>query len=141
MDKEYLSDLRKWVDEKKGQNGKTANPARVVFLAIRNDVMSAIDAGYPMKTIWEHMHETGRVNTTYETFRRHVNRFIKQQKPLSSAQKAVAENIIQRNTGTPSDNPEPARQDKKTASMKTDENRGSELPGFNFKPPSRTKKG
>lgn len=139
MDKEYLSDLRKWVDEKKGQNGKTANPARVVFLAIRNDVMSALDAGYPMKTIWEHMHETGRVNTTYETFRRHVNRFIKQQKPLSSAQNLGAENMTQKSAGTPSDSPEPARQNVKNASAKTDVKRGSELPGFNFKPPTRKK--
>ncbi|MEN5023207.1 TraK family protein [Pantoea agglomerans] len=137
MDKEYLSDLRKWVDEKKGQNGKTANPARVVFLAIRNDVMSAIEAGYPMKTIWEHMHETGRVNTTYETFRRHVNRFIKQQKPLPSAKNLEARITSQRIAGTPSDSPEPAKLNEKNASMKTDVKRGSELPGFNFKPPSR----
>lgn len=85
MDKDYLNDLRKWVEEKKGQNGKTANQARVVFLAIRDDVEAAINAGYSLTTIWEHMHETGRVSTTYETFRRHVKRFITERKARTVA--------------------------------------------------------
>lgn len=46
------------------------------FLAVREEVKEAIAAGYALKTIWEHMHETGRVSFRYETFLRHVRRHI-----------------------------------------------------------------
>lgn len=57
-----------------------ANPKRrehlAIFLALRFNVIEAMDAGYALKTIWEHMHETGRVPFRYETFLRHVRRYI-----------------------------------------------------------------
>lgn len=36
-----------------------------------------MDSGYAVTTIYEHMRETGRVKCSYETFRKHVQRFIK----------------------------------------------------------------
>jgi hypothetical protein len=35
--------------------------AAVAFLAVKADVIEAIEADYALTTIWEHMHETGRV--------------------------------------------------------------------------------
>jgi hypothetical protein len=49
----------------------------VAFLAVKSDVQAALDAGYAMKTIWEHMKETGRLRCRYETFTQHVKRYIK----------------------------------------------------------------
>ena len=89
MGKDYLTDLQEWVKQKKGLNGKSANSARVVFLAIREDVKNAIEAGYSLTTIWEHMHETGRVNTTYETFRRHVRRYIDERKRAAAVSEST----------------------------------------------------
>nr|WCS70367.1 hypothetical protein [Salmonella enterica subsp. enterica serovar Rissen] len=42
MGKDYLTDLQEWVKQKKGLNGKSANSARVVFLAIREDVKTRL---------------------------------------------------------------------------------------------------
>jgi creatinine amidohydrolase/Fe(II)-dependent formamide hydrolase-like protein len=46
-------------------------------MAVKRDVMEAIASGYALKTIWEHMRETGRLKCSYETFRKHVKRYIK----------------------------------------------------------------
>ncbi|PVZ82666.1 DNA-processing protein [Serratia sp. S1B] len=96
MGKNYLIDLQEWVAQKKGINGSSANSARVIFLAIRDDVETAIDAGYSLTTIWEHMHETGRVTTTYETFRRHVKRYINQRKPVLQTVENRAANSVKK---------------------------------------------
>ena len=55
----------------------------VAFLAVKSDVQTALDAGYAMKTIWEHMRETGRISSRYETFTLHVRRFITDVKPVA----------------------------------------------------------
>lgn len=49
----------------------------VVFLAVRPDVKAATEAGYAPTPIWEHMHETGKLKCSNETFRKHVRRFLK----------------------------------------------------------------
>ena len=48
----------------------------VAFLAVRADVQEAIAAGYAVKTIWEHLNETGKIPYRYETFLKHVRRHI-----------------------------------------------------------------
>jgi len=69
-------ELAAWVAQKQ----KIAKPKRrecvAIFLAVREDVKAAIAAGYALKTIWEHMRETGRVSFRYETFLRYVRRHI-----------------------------------------------------------------
>ncbi|EIX7312117.1 TraK family protein [Escherichia coli] len=137
MGKDYLADLQEWVAQKKGLNSSSANTARVVFLAIRDDVRTAMEAGYSLTTIWEHMHETGRVTTTYETFRRHVKRYIREQKPAAPVIKqaqAAAKNERQK-TGEPQSKtviPEKTQVQRDTPSPT-----GSQLPAFHFKPPTK----
>lgn len=46
------------------------------FLAARSDVIEAMTAGFALKTIWEHMHEIGRIPFRYETFLKYVHRHI-----------------------------------------------------------------
>ena len=49
---------------------------RVTFLAMREDVKQAIDDGWPVKTIWETLHEEGKVSFSYPAFIGYVNRLI-----------------------------------------------------------------
>lgn len=58
MPKTYPEELAEWV---KGREAKKPRQDKhvVAFLAVKSDVQAALDAGYAMKTIWEHMKETG----------------------------------------------------------------------------------
>ena len=67
----YLESLQAWVTASK-RHGSRATTA--LFAAIRDDVLTAVLHGYSLRTIWEHMRETGRYPGTYETFRRHARR-------------------------------------------------------------------
>ena len=49
---------------------------RAAFLALRGEVKQAIDDGWPVKTIWETLHDEGRVAFSYQAFRGYVNRLI-----------------------------------------------------------------
>ena len=77
MAKKYTDSLGEWAKNR----GNTAKARRdrhwVFFLAVKADVEAAIEAGYALRTIWEHMSETGRITYRYETFLKHVNRLKK----------------------------------------------------------------
>lgn len=74
----FTDGLEKWVLERDKRQKKRRQDASVVeFLAVKKDVAEAIEAGYSLKTIWEYLKEGEKVRSTYETFRRHVKRFIK----------------------------------------------------------------
>jgi hypothetical protein len=49
---------------------------RAAFLALRGEVKQAIDDGWPVKTIWETLHDEGGVAFSYQAFRGYVNRLI-----------------------------------------------------------------
>ncbi|WP_367903524.1 TraK family protein (plasmid) [Xanthomonas oryzae pv. oryzicola] len=74
----YPDELAAWI-EKRATKKRRQDAAAVAFLAVRGDVKAAMDSGYAVTTIYEHMRETGRVKCSYETFRKHVQRFIKQE--------------------------------------------------------------
>jgi len=74
--KSYTNELAEWVD-KRAKKKRRQDTAAVAFLAVRQNVKEAIDAGYALSTIWEHMHETGKLKCSYETFRKHVRRHMK----------------------------------------------------------------
>lgn len=77
MAKSYTEELAAWV-EKKAAKKRRLDATAVQFLAVKADVKAALDAGYSVTTIWEHMHEIKKVTCTYETFRKHVKRFVKE---------------------------------------------------------------
>ena len=84
MAKSYTEELSDWVSKRKAQRPRQDKNI-VAFLAVTGDVKAALDAGYSMKTIWEHLHETGRIEYRYETFTLHVKRHIRA-KPLAGNQ-------------------------------------------------------
>jgi hypothetical protein len=69
--KSYPERLAQWVNQ---PARKFRDRHLVTFMAVRNDVQAALDAGFAAKTIWANMHETGRVDFCYETFLKHVKR-------------------------------------------------------------------
>lgn len=75
MGKRYLEELAAWAKERAPQK-RQQDAAVVAFVAVKSDVEHAIAAGYALTTIWAHMRETAKVRCSYETFRKHVHRFI-----------------------------------------------------------------
>ena len=49
---------------------------RAAFLALRMDIKQALDDGWPVKSIWETLHEEGKVDFSYQAFRGYSNRLI-----------------------------------------------------------------
>jgi hypothetical protein len=92
---------------------------RAAFLAVREEIKGALDDGWPIKTIWETLHEEGKIEFGYDAFIRHVNRLIG---PKLQAQPAGMSL------------PTPAATDK--SKVETGVRRGAspEIPGFNFNP-------
>jgi hypothetical protein len=75
MTKTYIEDLAAWTKDR--ENKATRNDKYVVaFMAVKCDVQAALEDGYAMKTIWEHLTAKGRLNCRYETFTHHVKRYI-----------------------------------------------------------------
>ncbi|WP_017842778.1 TraK family protein [Methylotuvimicrobium buryatense] len=74
MANSYPEQLGEWV--KKRQSTKR-DKNLVAFLAVKNDVQAALDAGYAVKTIWANMVDTQRIEFGYDTFLNHVNRLIR----------------------------------------------------------------
>jgi hypothetical protein len=56
------------------------------FMAVRADVKEAMEAGYALKIIWEHMREIGRIPFRYETFLKYVRQHITNAEPGSMSQ-------------------------------------------------------
>lgn len=59
------------------------------FMAARADVKEAMEAGYALKIIWEHMRETGRIPFRYETFLKYVRQHITNARPGSMSQSST----------------------------------------------------
>lgn len=91
MVKRYSEELAAWI-EKRATKKRRQDAAAVAFLSVKADVIDAMEAGYAVTTIWEHMHETGRVKVSYETFRRHVQKYIKAGSPPAAPVPAVQPN-------------------------------------------------
>jgi hypothetical protein len=83
MAKSYTEELADWVSKRKAQRPRQDKNI-VAFLAVKVDVKAALDAGYSMKTVWEHLHETGRIKSRYETFTLHVKRHIRAKHPAGN---------------------------------------------------------
>ena len=81
MPSNYPEELGEWV--KRRRSSKPAGRV-AAFLAIRDDVEAAIDAGFPMKTIWAQMTERHQLNVCYDTFRGYVHRYISNRRERTS---------------------------------------------------------
>lgn len=114
MAKKYVEELAAWVRESR-TNRPRQDTNMVAFLAIRADVQEAIAAGYAVKTIWEHLNETGRIPYRYETFLKHVRRHITSDTIAGSKPRSVQPQKIERkeppSVGGFNFNPKPQKED------------------------------
>lgn len=81
MAKSYPEQLGEWVRQREST---LRDKNHVAFLAVRSDVKDAIEAGYAVKTVWTHMHETGRVKFGYDTFLNYTNRLIRRAQSVAA---------------------------------------------------------
>ena len=72
---EILNSMAEWVSEKNSEQPNACD-ALPVFLALRQDVIQAMAAGYSRKTIWDFLVDTRKVPFTYGTFIRYVKRYM-----------------------------------------------------------------
>ncbi len=49
---------------------------RGTFLALKSEIIDALDNRWPVRTIWETLHEEGKVTFGYQAFRNYVNNLI-----------------------------------------------------------------
>ena len=66
----YVEQLEEWLRSEEG--GGRRQGGDVAFLALRGDVEAAIDRGYSLKTVYRHLHASGRYPHRYETFLKHA---------------------------------------------------------------------
>lgn len=103
MKKRYSDVLGEWVKERESTK---RDKNLVMFLAVKNDVADALEAGYPVKTIWEHMYSTKRLTMGYDSFLNYTNRQIR--KPVnkpntdkpSTKEKTVIKKVGNESTAT-----------------------------------------
>ena len=83
MPKTFPQELAEWVKNREATKARQ-DKNLVAFLALKSDVQAAMDAGYSLLTIWEHLHDQAKIAYRYETFLKHVRRHIKSRAPAAS---------------------------------------------------------
>ncbi|MES3021659.1 MAG: TraK family protein [Pseudomonadota bacterium] len=95
----YSDELGNWI---KRRNSTRRDRNLVAFLAVRDDVEQALEAGYAITTIWGNLYERKRINFGYDTFLNYINRHIRR-KVVQLAEEAPARPVPQLlNKPTPS---------------------------------------
>ena len=83
MPKTFPQELAEWVKKREATKARQ-DKNLVAFLALKSDVQAAMEAGYSLLTIWEHLHDQAKIAYRYETFLKHVRRHIKSPAPAAS---------------------------------------------------------
>lgn len=85
MGKNYPDQLGDWVRQRAAT---TRDKNLVAFLAVRDDVRAALDAGYAAKTVWSNLRESKRIAVSYTAFLRYVRKFLNQAADAASSHPA-----------------------------------------------------
>lgn len=102
----FTNELQEWAQKQDQSKTKRQDSAAVAFLATKEDVIEAMEAGYSLRTIWQYLKEKGRITSSYETFRRHTKRFITAPKltPVSTVSKVPETNTTDSASNNKADN-------------------------------------
>jgi len=71
----FSKELGSWVTKQKSKNSHQ-DKHLVAFLAVKENVKEALDAGFSRKTIWKFFQENKQLECRYETFTRYVKRHL-----------------------------------------------------------------
>jgi Family of unknown function (DUF5338) len=74
---------------------------RAAFLALRDEVKQALDDGWPIKEIWETLHEEGGIAFSYTVFCRYVKRLIVVQRSKRGWEDDLVKKQKEKNMGKP----------------------------------------
>lgn len=123
MKQRYTDELGEWIKKRKE---KTRDKNLVAFLAVKADIQEALNEGYSVKIIWEHMFENKRIEYGYETFLNYTNRMINKKNGFNARGGKIVGN--QPNVkDVKSEN----KENEKTPAKTNDK---FEIPGFNYNP-------
>jgi hypothetical protein len=120
-----MAKMAKSLSERIAERMKAREPSgpgknRAAFLALRGDVKTALDDGWPVKVIWETLYEEGKITFKYDAFIGYVERLIRTvEAPAPPAAPGAAKG----------DKPKPATKGKQADQPNTEK---SPLGGFNF---------
>ena len=78
MEKSCPPDLSEWLDSHPEIRQGLRNNVKVAFLAVKDDVKTALDSGYSMRVVWKYMQDVGKLKCSYSAFCSHVHRYIRQ---------------------------------------------------------------
>jgi hypothetical protein len=106
------------IDKKPLLSSKELN--RAIFLALRPDIIQALDDGWPVRSIWETLHEEGKVTFCYSAFCGYTNRLIRTQSSHRPEQ--------------PTNEPERAGKTAKPGTAKPKTKDTPQISGFTFNP-------
>jgi len=121
MKKHYSKELGEWVMAKKT---RVRDKNLVAFLSVKADVQDALNEGYSVKTIWEHMYEKKRIEFGYDTFLNYTNRLIRRKKEIPDTEKNEQHPTTTKNETT--------KQGKEQ--QPTTEQKPAQVTGFKFNP-------
>ena len=51
---------------------------KVAFLALKDEIAQAVQSGWPVKEIWQTLHDEGRIAVGYHAFNLYVNKYIRE---------------------------------------------------------------
>ena len=91
---------------------------RGAFLAVRDDVKQALDDGWPVKAIWETLHEEQKITFSYPAFCRYVKRLV------VGRRSEIGRNVAAAKKGK--------REPEQEGFSSGDKNRTASLRGFTF---------
>lgn len=83
MAKKLLDLIAERAKTKQAQN-------RASFLALKDEIAEAIEAGWSVKMAWETLREHGKISLGYEAFNNYTKRYIKQKEKVSTAPTTLA---------------------------------------------------
>jgi hypothetical protein len=70
----FVDGLKTWAKaDAESKHRRRVDEKLVAFIAVREDVQEALNAGFSLKTIWRYMAEKEMVSMSYETFRKHAH--------------------------------------------------------------------
>jgi hypothetical protein len=75
MANSYTKQLTAWVRQQRESGRYETN--RAAFLAIKEDVRAALEQGWQIKTVWEHLVAQKRIGIGYDMFLNYVKRHVR----------------------------------------------------------------
>jgi len=92
MGKTLSERIAERVTKSKNSSPQAINTA--AFIALKSDIMDALNDGWAARTIWETLYSEGKIAFSYQAFRGYIHKMILKEKKPISTKKEKAETPI-----------------------------------------------